>query len=125
MPKPSNEDAVIRARKIIHDAWEQTKAEFQAGAYLKDHRLMKAVLADLEESGHDPIKQVESGHFGLLYSMPINTRYWVDEQHPDGAVDAFDNQEYRQWLARQPETAYLGKFPLFTKDWSKLRKAGE
>lgn len=125
MARLGKEDAVIRARLLVHNAINQANAEWQAGAWIKDWIRIQARQKQVAEAGHDPLKAIDQGRFGLLYDMPLNLSMWIDEQKPDGMSDAMANQEYRQWLQRQPETGYLKNYPLFGLDWDKLRPKGQ
>ena len=122
----SAEDAVIKARILVQNAINQVNQEWEAGLWVKDlARMGERQKWECAEGGHDPIRAVEQGHMGLLYSMPLNISMWLDELKPDGMRDAMGNQDFRKWLLQQPEMEYLKNYPLFAKDWDDIRKAGQ
>ena len=85
------EDAVIRARLLVHNAIQQANAEWEAGAWVKDWLAAEKRQKLIAEQAHDPLKALDQGRFGHLYSMDLNLCHWIDEQRPDGMTDAMQN----------------------------------
>jgi hypothetical protein len=114
----SPESATLIAARLVHDAINQANAEWEAGLWRQDYAKMLA--RQQTAASHDPLKALDQGHFGELYSMPLNTWTWLQEHGYDLA-----DPHTRTWLAKQEKMGYLKNYPLFTKDWDTLRKPGE
>jgi hypothetical protein len=120
-------DQEVKLALLVSNAIRQVEQEYEAYGWMECLQRAKAQEQRERELElpQDPIKVLDKGHFAPLWSLDLNLLYWLDEQKADGQGDVLHNRDFRKWLVKQPEVPNLKRFPLFTEDWDRIRKAGE